>query len=119
MLNLVRLASLASMIIVCLSANANSQTIYQNGFMPASDAYQDLPGVKDPKTLKPNIRYSCHTDMMPSFYPKGAYRDTFGSRGLNVQGYRCSNGGALTTYGTTNPVSKDWFPGINPSSSDF
>jgi hypothetical protein len=105
---------------VMLSAvGANAQTVFQNGYMPAPDAYTNLPGVKDPKTLQPKVRYTCNSEVRSSGYPNGAYRDLFGSRGLPVQGYRCSNEDGVSSFGTRNPTSKDWYPGINPPATDF
>lgn len=98
---------------------AQSQTVYENGYMPAPDAYTNLPGVKDPKTLQAKERYICHSTTVNSGYPDGPYRDVFGSRGLPVQGYRCSGSPGVSITGTRVPTSKDWYPGINPPAVDF
>lgn len=114
------MAKLATMIAAAVFATfsavsaGNAQTVYQNGFMPAPDAYANLPGVKDPRTLQPKERYNCHSTTVMSGYPDGVYRDTFGSRGLPVQGYRCTGSAGATITGTGDPISKDWYPGINP-----
>ena len=44
-----RLATIVTAIL--LSAPAQAQTVFQNGFAPAPDAYANLPGVKDPVEL--------------------------------------------------------------------
>ena len=98
---------------------AEAQTVYENGYMPAPDAYNNLPGVKDPKTLQPKERYTCHSTTVTSGYRKGHYRDLFGSEGLPVQGYRCSGSPGVSVTGTRVPTSKDWYPGINPPAVDF
>lgn len=97
-----------------MAGAVSAQTIYENGYMPAPDAYANLPGVKDPRTLQPKERYNCHSTTVTSSYPDGEYRDTFGSRGLPVQGYRCTGSAGSTVTGTGDPISKDWYPGINP-----
>lgn len=96
-----------------------AQTVYENGYMPAPDAYANLPGVKDPKTLQPKERYNCHTTSVASSYPDGPHRDVFGSSGLAVQGYRCTGSAGASATGTRVPTSKDWYPGINPPAVDF
>ncbi|KNY32349.1 MAG: hypothetical protein ACT6RN_10115 [Agrobacterium sp.] len=104
---------------VLLSASAQAQTVYQNGFAPAPDAYANLPGVKDPRTLQPKVRYTCHSELGTTGYSRGPYRDVFGSRGLPVQGYRCTDENGISSFGGRNPVSKDWYPGINPVDPTF
>lgn len=98
---------------------ANAQTVFENGYKPAPDAYANLPGVKNPKTLQPKERYTCYSTTVPSSNPNGAYRDLFGSQGLPVQGYRCSGSSGVSSFGTRVPTSKDWYPGVNPPASDF
>jgi len=98
---------------------ASAQTVFEKGYQPAPDAYSNLPGVKDPKTLQPKERYHCYSTTIPSGYPNGAYRDLFGSDGLPVQGYRCSGAPGVSAFGTRVPTSKDWYPGINPPATDF
>ncbi|GAK70482.1 hypothetical protein G6L37_08530 [Agrobacterium rubi] len=98
---------------------AHAQTVYKNGYQPAPDAYTNLPGVKDPRTLQQKERYTCSSTSVTSSYPDGAYRDVFGSRGLPVQGYRCTGSAGVTATGTRVPTSKDWYPGINPPAVDF
>lgn len=105
--------------IFSFAASAQAQTVYENGFMPAPDAYANLPGVKDPKTLQPKERYNCHTVTVNSGYPDGPYRDVFGNNGLPVQGYRCTGSAGVSATGTRVPTSKDWYPGINPPAVDF
>ncbi len=102
-----------------VSATAQAQTVFQKGFQPAPDAYVNLPGVKDPKTLQPKVRYRCHSEMGVTSYPRGAHRDVFGSRGLAVQGYRCTDENGISTFGGRNPTSQDWYPGINPPDPTF
>ncbi|MES5099916.1 hypothetical protein ABUK73_16945 [Agrobacterium sp. BA1120] len=113
--------SIAAFFFASLScaATGQAQTVYENGYMPAPDAYANLPGVKDPKTLQPKERYTCHSAPVISSYPDGPYRDVFGSRGLAVQGYRCTGSAGVTATGTRVPTSKDWYPGINPPAVDF
>jgi len=96
-----------------------AQTVYKDGYLPAPDAYANLPGVKDPKTLQPQERYHCYSTTVQSSNPNGPYRDLFGSDGLPVQGYRCSGSAGVSTFGTRVPTSKDWYPGINPPATDF
>lgn len=96
-----------------------AQTVYKDGYLPAPDAYANLPGVKDPKTLQPRERYHCYSTTVPSSNPIGPYRDLFGSDGLPVQGYRCSGSSGTSYFGTRVPTSKDWYPGINPPATDF
>lgn len=38
---------------VLLSTSAEAQTVFQNGFAPAPDAYANLPGVKDLERSNP------------------------------------------------------------------
>lgn len=96
------------------SINANAQTIYQDGFeLSAPDAYRDLPGVKDPAKAKPKVRYTCRTELQTGSFDKRRYRNIF-EDGLPVMGYRCEGGG-LSYWGSQNPTSKDWYPGVNPS----
>lgn len=109
---------------VCLVAWAlpqagMAQIVYKDGYLPAPDAYANLPGVKDPKTLQPQERYRCHSTVVESSNPNGPYRDLFGSDGLPVQGYRCSGSSGTSFFGTRVPTSKDWYPGINPPATDF
>ncbi|NTJ41124.1 hypothetical protein G6L28_00735 [Agrobacterium larrymoorei] len=104
----------ASIITLSAASFASAQTVYENGYMPAPDAYANLPGVKDPRTLRPRERYNCHSTTVTSSYPDGEYRDTFGSRGLPVQGYRCTGSAGSSVTGTGDLISKDWYPGINP-----
>lgn len=99
--------------------SAQAQTVYEKGYMHAPDAYANLPGVKDPKTLQPKERYTCYSTTVNSGYPDGPYRDVFGNRGLPVQGYRCSGSPGVSITGTRVPTSKDWYPGINPPAVDF
>ncbi|MGC4391959.1 hypothetical protein [Agrobacterium sp. M50-1] len=101
-----------------LSASAEAQTVFQNGFAPAPDAYANLPGVKDPRTLQPKVRYTCHSALGATGYSRGPYRNVFGNRGLPVQGYRCTDENGVSSFGR-NPVSRDWYPGINPVDPTF
>ncbi|KQO76979.1 hypothetical protein ASF29_07715 [Rhizobium sp. Leaf262] len=105
--------------VLSFAATGHAQTIYENGFLPAPDAYANLPGVKDPKTLQPKERYNCHSTTVISGYSDGPYRDVFGNSGLPVQGYRCTGSAGASATGTGNPISKDWYPGINPPAVDF
>ncbi|MET0173528.1 MAG: hypothetical protein ABW206_14125 [Agrobacterium vaccinii] len=102
-----------------LVSSGQAQTVYENGYLPAPDAYANLPGVKDPKTLQPKERYNCHSAPVISSYSDGPYRDVFGNRGLAVQGYRCTGSAGVTATGNRVPTSKDWYPGINPPAVDF
>mgnify|MGYP000225497710 CR=1 FL=1 len=112
--------SLIALVAVSLvSAAAHAQTVFQKGYEPAPDAYVNLPGVKDPRTLQPKVRYRCHSEMGVTAYPSGPYRDVFGSRGLTVQGYRCTDENGISSFGGNVPTSKDWYPGINPSDPTF
>ncbi|WP_313616046.1 hypothetical protein [Agrobacterium sp.] len=96
------------------SGSASAQTIYQDGFeLSAPDAYHDLPGVKDPATAKPKVRYTCRTELQTGSFDKRRYRNIF-EEDLPVRGYRCEGGG-LTYWGSQNPISKDWYPGVNPA----
>lgn len=101
------------------AAGGHAQTVFQKGYLPAPDAYTNLPGVKDPKTLQPKERYNCHSTTVTSGYPDGPYRDVFGNRGLPMQGYRCTGSAGGSATGTRTPTSQDWYPGINPPSVDF
>lgn len=121
-IDMARLASCAAVLgiaVISFSTSAQAQTVYENGFMPAPDAYANLPGVKDPKTLRPKERYNCYSTSVQSGYPDGAYRDVFGSQGLPVQGYRCTGSAGGSATGTRAPTSRDWYPGINPPAVDF
>lgn len=112
--------SLIVMVAVCLvSAAAHAQTVFQKGFEPVPDAYVNLPGVKDPRTLEPKVRYRCHSEMGSTGYSRGPYRNVFGSRGLAVQGYRCTDENGISTFGGRNPTSQGWYPGINPHDPTF
>ncbi len=102
-----------------MASMAEAQTVFEKGYLPAPDAYANLPGVKDPKTLQPKERYHCYSTTVPSGYPDGAYRDLFGNNGLPVQGYRCTGSAGVSAFGTRVPTSKDWYPGINPPATDF
>jgi hypothetical protein len=102
-----------------IASVGHAQTVYENGYMPAPDAYANLPGVKDPKTLQPKERYTCHSTTVTSGYPDGPYRDVFGNRGLPMQGYRCTGSAGVSATSTRVPTSKDWYPGINPPATDF
>ncbi len=104
---------------LALPQAGTAQTVYKDGYLPAPDAYANLPGVKDPKTLKPQERYHCYSTTLQSSRPTGPYRDLFGSDGLPVQGYRCSGSSGTSYFGTRVPTSKDWYPGINPPATDF
>lgn len=111
---------LAAIFLVALwGVSAEAQTVFQNGFAPAPDAYVNLPGVKDPTTLQPKVRYTCHSELGVTGYARGPYRTVFGSRGLPVQGYRCTDENGISSFGGKNPVSKDWYPGINPVDPTF
>ncbi len=99
--------------------SAEAQTIFQNGFAPAPDAYADLPGVKDPRSLQPKVRYRCHSELGVSSYSGGPYRSVFGSRGLPVRGYRCTDENGISSFGGRNPAAQDWYPGVNPVDPTF
>jgi hypothetical protein len=111
---LILLAVVSSFSLPSLST-AQSSTNQQYAVTP--DAYRNLPGVKDPATLPPDKeRYTCHTALSVSRYPDRAYRDLYDYE-LPVLGYRCQNG-PITYFGTENPTSKKWYPGINPRNLD-
>ena len=115
----VRIGALVVMGLALTAPWARAQTVYQNGYQPAPDAYANLPGVKDPKTLQPKERYRCYSTSVPTRTPNGPYRDLFGSEGLAVQGYRCTGSAGVSSFSTQVPTSKDWYPGINPPASEF
>lgn len=107
------------MVAMTLPAAAGAQTVFQDGYAIAPDAYSNLPGVKDPKTLQPKERYNCQSELTFSGHGRGPHRDLFGSRSMPVRGYRCTGSSGFSSFGTGNPVSKDWYPGINPPNVDF
>lgn len=83
----------------------------------APDAYQDLPGVKDPKDLaKLPDEYTCETVLVPTRNPQGRYRDVFGNRGLPTTGYRCTTADGQTYFGTVHPKARNNHPQIEPYS---
>lgn len=103
---------------VLLSASAQAQTVFQNGFAPAPDAYANLPGVT-----------SAHAAAKgPLQLPQRTWLDRIFARPLpecfrqpwtSVQGYRCTDENGISSFGGRNPVSKDWYPGINPVDPTF
>jgi len=93
----------------------------------ASNSYKDLPGVKRPEDVVEENPYACNTALAETRgygYNESArhhsrhrdyrrYRDGLWDDGLPVLVYRCTRG-AVTFESTRQPVSKEWFPGINP-----
>jgi hypothetical protein len=83
----------------------------------APDAYEDLPGVKDPKDLaKLPDPYHCETTLLNTRNPEGRYRDVFGARGLPTTGYKCTTKDGQVYYGTVHPRSRNHQPQIEPHS---
>jgi len=89
----------------------------------ATNSYKDLPGVKRPQDVVEENPYACNTDLAETraygYDSRGRhrdhrrYRDGLWDDGLPVLVYRCTRG-AVTFESTRQPISKDWFPGINP-----
>jgi hypothetical protein len=102
---------------VALLAPAAYADFNMRNYQFAPDAYQDLPGVKDPKDLaKLPDPYRCETTLLHTRNPHGVYRDVFGARGLPTTGYKCTTEDGQVYYGTVHPKARNQHPQIEPYS---
>lgn len=122
-----RLPVVVALLFVCLATQAladNPKTLpkLKLPVQPpvTSQAYKDLPGVKRPEDVVDENAYACNTGLAETrgyyhgpFREGRRYRDGLWDDGLPELVYRCTRG-PVTFESTRQPISKDWFPGINP-----
>ena len=106
-------ATMATAIIIVATFCGGAADAASKSPLVSGDAYQDLPGVKPPEYGSDEQAYDCNTAIRETARHRRWHGDLFLHDGMPVLVYRCTRGNAVFES-TQQPLSKDWFPGINP-----
>ncbi|MGV8937859.1 MAG: hypothetical protein ACOH2J_12105 [Allorhizobium sp.] len=107
------LAAAAVAMIIAAAFFAGSAGAASTPPVVSGEAYRDLPGVKPPGYAADEQAYDCSTVIRETRGHRRWRDDLFLEDGLPVMVYRCTRGNAVFES-TRQPLSKGWFPGINP-----